>query len=280
MLSTSPRLWIIATPLGNPGDFSPRARSIIEASDLVLAEDTRLAHALFTQCGITPRKLVSFYEHNEDKRLAEALNVLRCGGQVSLVSDAGTPLLADPGFRLVEKCRKECFPVSPVPGPSAPIAALSAAGLPPLPFSFLGFLPRSAGERKKIFAEFLSVPGSLIFFERKDRLMKSLEIALKTLGPRKVAICREMTKKYEEFILGGLEDYKSLAADLLGEITVIIAPPDKVKRIVAKDAEKILRSLLQAGEKPRSAVKKAAAQLDGWTASELYDLTEKIKKHE
>lgn len=277
MLSTSPRLWIIATPLGNPGDLSPRAREIIEAADLVLAEDTRLAQSLFRQCGITRPHVTSFYEHNEEKRLAEVLNVLRSGGQAAIISDAGTPLLADPGFRLVEKCRAENIPVSPVPGPSAPIAALSAAGLAPIPFSFLGFLPRGIGERKKLFKKFSLVPGSLVFFERKDRLCESLQLAYMELGDRRIAICREMTKAHEEFILGELKDFNSLAANLLGEITVILGPPANAIKSTQEEAENILGELLELGEKPKMAIKRAAQSLLGWTGKELYDLARQIK---
>lgn len=280
MLSTSPRLWIIATPLGNPGDLSPRAREIIETANLVLAEDTRMALSLFRQCGISRPGLTSFYEHNEEKRLAEALNVLRSGGQVAIISDAGTPLLADPGFRLVEKCRKENIPVSPVPGPSAPIAALSAAGLPPIPFSFLGFLPRGAGERKKLFKKFAAVPGSLVFFERKDRLGESLELAYMELGDRKLAICREMTKTHEEFILGDLKEFNSLVPNLLGEITVILGPPENAIKSTQEEAENILREILELGEKPKMAIKEAAKHLSGWTGKELYSLARQMKNKE
>ena len=280
MLSTSPRLWIIATPLGNPGDLSPRAREIIETADLVLAEDTRLARALFRQCGISRSNLTSFYEHNEEKRLGEVLNVLRSGGQAAIITDAGTPLLADPGFRLVEKCRAENLPVSPVPGPSAPIAALSAAGLPPIPFSFLGFLPRGAGEIKKLFKKFAPVPGSLVFFERKDRLCESLELAFSELGNRKLAICREMTKIHEEFILGDLKDFTSLCNNLRGEITVILGPADGVIKSTQEEAENILGELVASGEKPKMAIKQAAQRLSGWTGKELYELARRLKNRD
>ncbi|MDE5879381.1 MAG: 16S rRNA (cytidine(1402)-2'-O)-methyltransferase, partial [Desulfovibrio sp.] len=213
MPSTSPRLWIVATPLGNPGDLSPRAREILASADLVLAEDTRRAAELFRRLGLAPRRFVSFYEQNEEERREEALAALRAGAQVALISDAGTPLLADPGYRLVRACRREGLAVSPVPGPSAPVAALSAAGLPPLPFTFLGFLPRDAGPRRALFQAYAKVPGSLVFFERKDRLAQSLALAAAILGPRELAICRELTKTHEEFVLGRLENGAELGQD-------------------------------------------------------------------
>ena len=136
MLSTSPapgHLWIVATPLGNPGDLSPRAREVLAGADLILAEDTRRAGLLCSQCNIPARRFLSFHDHNESERQEEVLRLLRQGQNLALVSDAGTPLLADPGYRLVRACRAEGLPVSPVPGPSAPVTALSAAGIPPLP---------------------------------------------------------------------------------------------------------------------------------------------------
>ena len=269
---TSPRLWVIATPLGNPGDLSPRARRALEGADLVLAEDTRLAARLFRECGIPLRSFTSFFEHNEEKRQEEVLSALRSGGNVALITDAGTPLLSDPGYRLVTACRKENIPVSPIPGPSAPVAALSAAGLPPVPFSFLGFLPRDVSGRKKILEKYAHVPGSLVFFERKDRLEESLGLALEILGPRKFAICREMTKEHEEFIGADLADYKKYCQNLLGEITVVIGPAETESRSALADAKEILQKFLESGRKPREAARRAARELSGWPSKELYSL--------
>lgn len=273
MPSTSPRLWIVATPLGNPGDLSPRAREALETADLVLAEDTRRAAALFRRHGLAPRRFLSFYEQNEEDRREEVLAALRAGARVALISDAGTPLVADPGYRLVRACRREGLTVSPVPGPSAPVAALSAAGLPPLPFTFLGFLPRDAGGRRALFTAYAAVPGSLVFFERKDRLAESLALAAGILGPRELAICRELTKTHEEFRLGRLEKAGELAQDLLGEITVIIGPPEGTPaRAGREEAESCLRTLLASGLKPREAAREAHSRLPGWSAKELYAL--------
>lgn len=173
----------MATPLGNPGDLSPRAREVLAGADLILAEDTRRAGLLCSQCNIPARRFLSFHDHNESERQEEALRLLRQGQNLALVSDAGTPLLADPGYRLVRACRAEGLPVSPVPGPSAPVTALSAAGIPPLPYTFLGFLPRDAAGRRATLSAFARTPGSLIFFERKDRLRESLAQAAELLGP-------------------------------------------------------------------------------------------------
>ena len=148
----SPRLWVVAGTLGNPGDFSPRARQALQGADLILAEDTRRAGLFFQRHEVVPRgSLRSFFEHNEQERIPFVLKVLEQGRDVALISDAGTPLIGDPGYRLVRACREAGFSVSPVPGPCAPVAALCASGLPPSPFTFLGFLPRQAGDKKRLF---------------------------------------------------------------------------------------------------------------------------------
>lgn len=280
MPSTSPRLWIVATPIGNPDDLSPRAIKTLSSVDLALVEDKRRAARLFRECGIPHVRLASFFEHNEDEKLDEVLRSLREGAAIALVSDAGTPLLSDPGYRLVRACRKEGIPVSPLPGPSAPLAALSAAGIPPLPFSFLGFLPRQASGVKEIFTAFANVPGSLVFFERKDRLVSSLEIALPILGDREMAICRELTKIHEEFILGRLENYRELCANLLGEITLVIGPRESESRTPQNRVEAILREEMANGLKNRQAAASARRKCRGWSGGEIYDLLSALKKAE
>lgn len=279
MPSASPTggvLWIVATPLGNPGDFSPRARQTLAEADLVLAEDTRRAGLLCSQCGIPVRRFVSFHDHNEAEKQPEVLRHLEAGGTAALVSDAGTPLVADPGYRLVRACRAAGLRVVPVPGPSAPVTALSAAGLPPLPYTFLGFLPRDAAGRAALFSAFRRTPGSLIFFERKDRLRESLEQAAEILGPRALAICRELTKTHEEFILDRLENAAEAATDLLGEITVIIGPPEESGRSSREEALSVLREELEDGGKPRECARRAATRLEGWSSKELYALAREL----
>ena len=274
----SAKLWIIATPIGNYGDLSPRARAILQEADLILAEDTRRAGLLFSKTGITPGKILSFFEHNESERQAEALAALQEGKNVALITDAGTPLISDPGFRLARECRNRNIDVCPVPGPSAPIAALSAAGLPPVPFSFLGFLPRAASDRKKILAAYSTTPGSIVFFERKSRLAESLGIALEILGPREIAICRELTKTHEEFILGRLENFAQLTDGLLGELTIIIGPPEGQARLPESETRKLLLQALASGLKPKQAVKVVKASAQGWSTADLYDLIQSLRQ--
>ena len=266
------RLWIVATPLGNPGDLSPRAREVLASADLVLAEDTRRTARLLRECGIETRRLLSFHDHNETERQEGVLRLLREGQCVALVSDAGTPLLADPGYRLVRACRKEGLAVSPLPGPSAPVAALSAAGIPPLPHSFLGFLPRDASGRDALFTAFAHVPGALIFFERKDRLKESLAQAARILGPRELAVCRELTKEHEEFIVGRLEESHQLPDELLGEITVVVGPPEHTERTPREAVLKLANAELAQGGKPRQVARRVQDSVRGWSGKEIYAL--------
>ena len=266
------RLWIVATPLGNPGDLSPRAREVLASADLVLAEDTRRTARLLRECGLEVRRLLSFHDHNETERQEGVLRLLREGQNVALVSDAGTPLLADPGYRLVRACRKEGLAVSPLPGPSAPVAALSAAGIPPLPHSFLGFLPRDAAGRDALFSAFAHVPGALIFFERKDRLKESLAQAARILGPRELAVCRELTKEHEEFIVGRLEDSAQLPDELLGEITVVVGPPEHTERTPREEVLKLANAELAQGGKPRQVARRVQDAVRGWSGKEIYAL--------
>lgn len=265
-------LWIVATPLGNSDDISARAKYCLEKSDIIYAEDTRRAANLFRNCGLNPRQTISLFEQNEAERIQEILKALLAGKDVALISDAGTPLLADPGYRLVKTCRQSNIPVSPVPGPFAPAAALSAAGLPPLPFTFLGFLPRGKKHRSDLFLAYASAPGSLVFFERKDRLCESLEIAHQALGSRELAICREMTKIHEEFIIDKLENFHNLCSGLLGELTVIIGPPEVRPRTPKADVLLKAKQAKADGLKPRAIVGMLKESCSGWTTRELYDL--------
>ena len=270
------RLWVVATPLGNAEDLSPRARRILGEVDCILAEDTRRAKQLCALCGIKPPLILSFFEHNEEEREGEVLGRLRAGQSLALISDAGTPLLADPGYRLVRACRKEGLIVSPIPGPSAPICALSSAGLPPIPYTFLGFLPREAAAQTKLFQTFAVVPGSLVFFERSDRLKASLERAYAVLGARELTICRELTKLHEEFMLLDLEAYAQLPS-FLGELTIILGPGEAKSKTPQAEVKAKLALALERGGKLRSVLKEVQFDVEGWSSKELYALALQLK---
>lgn len=266
-------LWVVATPLGNVGDLSPRAREILMDADVVLAEDTRRAGLLFKRLGLERHgRLMSFFEHNEDKRLPKVLGFLEEGLTVALISDAGTPLLSDPGFTLVRSCREQGIKVSPVPGPSAPVVALSASGLPPLPYTFLGFPPRRKSQTEKLFAAHRDTGATLVFFERKSRLKGTLTIARDILGEREFCVARELTKEYEEFLRGSLGDLDSMDLDLRGELTVIIGPAGEQGDTDEASLARIIEEENEVGGKPKEIARRVAQRAVGWTAKEVYAL--------
>jgi 16S rRNA (cytidine1402-2'-O)-methyltransferase len=266
-------LWIVATPLGNPGDLSPRARDTLEAVDGILVEDTRRAGLLFSRCGLrVSAPLTSFHEHNEEVRLPKVLEDLKAGHSLALISDAGTPLLSDPGYRLVRACRLAGIKVSPVPGPSAPVAALCASGLPPLPFIFLGFLPRKQSERAALFRLYSNLPATLIFFERKDRLADTLAVAAAELGTREACIARELTKTYEEFIPFILSEATDLPEEFPGEITVLIGPPVQGIRDLEKTVLECIDEEKAMGGKAKDVSRRVKQRVRGWSGKEIYQL--------
>lgn len=265
-------LWVVATPLGNLGDFSPRARETLERADIILAEDTRRAGLLLQLAGIGSRRLISLHEHNETERIAGAVEFLSQGLQVAVISDAGTPLIADPGYRLVAVCREKGIPVVPVPGPCAPITALMASGIPPYPFLFLGFLPRKSGEIKALFAQFASLPTTLVFFERKNRALPSLALAFEIFGEREFCLARELTKKHEQFINGWLGQPPVMEEELLGEVTCVIGPPKAQNRMTPENVQALLESLRSMDLRPKELARRVHERAPGWTVKQIYEL--------
>lgn len=198
-------LWIVATPIGNLGDISARAREILGGADLIAAEDTRVTRRLLSALGISGR-LVSLHEHNERGVAASLVDKLLAGGDIALVSDAGTPLISDPGFRLVRAAREKGVTVSPVPGACAAIAALSVSGLPTDRFWFEGFLPPRAGARQKRLEALAAISATLVFYEASRRLPDTLKDLAGVLGAdRPAVLAREMTKQHETIFDGTLE---------------------------------------------------------------------------
>ena len=196
-------LYVVATPIGNLGDLSTRAIETLEEVDVIACEDTRRTGRLLAGLGLK-KKLLSLHEHNEAARLEPLLAKLRSGAQVALVSDAGTPLVSDPGYRLVRAAVSHQLRVRVVPGPSAALTALVGSGLPPHPFTFLGFAPPKPGKRRSFFERFADLDHTLVFFESPHRLIASLRDALEVMGDRPAAISRELTKLHEEILRGGL----------------------------------------------------------------------------
>lgn len=269
----SPILWVVATPIGNLGDLSQRAAEVLSSVDVLLAEDTRKTGRLLDMCGISRPRLLSLFEHNERARIKQVLGLLEQGLQIALVSSAGTPLISDPGYLLVRSCRQAGFQVSPVPGPSAPVAALMASGFPPYPFAFLGFLPRKSGEKRRLFAPYVQVPVTLVFFERASRLENTLGDVQSVLGPREVCIARELTKQFEQFLFLTPGSQSQELPELPGEVTVLIAPGKNEQGTTdTLDVIRIMRSAAERETGARSVVEHTLAQVSGWGKKALYEL--------
>jgi 16S rRNA (cytidine1402-2'-O)-methyltransferase len=218
-------LYVVATPLGNLGDLSPRAADLLRRVPVVAAEDTRRTRGLLSHLGASPTVL-SFHAHSGERRLDTVLEILRDGRDVALVSDAGTPGVSDPGADLVAAARDAGIPVIPIPGPSAVATALSAAGLPADRYLFLGFVPRKGGERTRLLTRAAGEEWSVVLFEAPNRLGALLQDLARLAGPeRRAAVARELTKVHEEFrsgTLAELADYYS-EQEPRGEITVVVA---------------------------------------------------------
>ena len=220
-------LTLAATPLGNPGDASPRLKAAIESAEVIAAEDSRRFHRLASDLGVTfTAKIISFFDGNETARTQEVLALLQAGKRVLVVSDAGMPTISDPGFRLTRDAIALNIPIVVIPGPSAPTMALALSGLATDRFTFEGFLSRSAGARQSHLESLRFEERTMIFFEAPHRITECLNDALEIFGSdRSAAICREMTKTYEETVRGTLAELLtwSTSKEILGEITMVIA---------------------------------------------------------
>ncbi|MCX7383733.1 MAG: 16S rRNA (cytidine(1402)-2'-O)-methyltransferase [Alphaproteobacteria bacterium] len=221
---------LIPTPIGNLGDMTLRAIDALKAADTILCEDTRTSARLLSHFGVTGRTM-ALHEHNEDGRIAQVLAMLREGKRVALISDAGTPLVSDPGYRLVRAAIAEGLPVGGLPGANAALLALTLSGLPPHPFLFLGFPPPKGAARRAGFAslraaEVAGLSATLIWYEAPHRLVETLEDLAAVLGPRAAAVGRELTKRFEEIRRGTLPDLAAgfIARPPRGEITIVVAP--------------------------------------------------------
>ncbi|OOC03725.1 16S rRNA (cytidine(1402)-2'-O)-methyltransferase [Amycolatopsis azurea] len=269
---TEGRLVLAATPLGDVRDASPRLSEALATADVIAAEDTRRLRSLTAALDVSPvGRVVSFYEDVETARLPKLLESLRSGETVVLVTDAGMPSVSDPGFRLVAACVEAEVPVTCLPGPSAVTTALALSGLPCDRFCFEGFAPRKPGERAKWLGSLKDEPRTAVFFESPHRLASTLADAAEVLGAdRRAAVCRELTKTYEEVKRGNLPDLAAWAAEgVKGEITVVLAgaPPRSVS---VADLVSEVSSRVEAGERLKSAAAEVA-EAAGVSKKELYD---------
>jgi len=256
-------LLVAATPIGNADDASPRLRDALATADVIAAEDTRRLRRLLTTLGIAASgRIVSHYDQNEQARLGPLLDELRAGHTVLVVTDAGTPLVSDPGYRLVAAAAEEGLPVHPLPGPSAVTAALAVSGLPADRWCFEGFLPRKAGERRRLLAELASERRTLVFFEAPHRLAATVTDLADAMGAdRRAAVCRELTKTYEEVRRDTLAGLAQWAADgVRGEITLVVSgAPEVVESVDDATLAAEVAAYVAAGHTRRDAVDRVAA---------------------
>jgi 16S rRNA (cytidine1402-2'-O)-methyltransferase len=264
-------LYLIATPIGNLEDITYRAVRLLGEADLIACEDTRQTRKLLDHYGIH-KPTISYHEHNEQERAPELAARMLAGETVALVSDAGMPLVSDPGYRLVRAAIDNGIPVQPVPGPTAGLAALAASGLPTHAFYFGGFLPAKPGQRVKALEAVAAESATLVFYEAPHRLIETLEAVESVLGPRPIVVARELTKLHEEFLRGTAAEIRAqlTARDAIkGEITLLIGKAD----MPAPDdtpVEEAVETLERAGIARMDAIKQVARRR-GLSKREIYD---------
>lgn len=276
MDNLSPGLYIVATPIGNLGDLSPRAADVLARADVVAAEDTRVTATLLRHIGVK-RPMQPYHDHNADRVRPDLLARLATES-VALVSDAGTPLISDPGFKLVRDARAAGHAVTTIPGPCAAVAALTLAGLPTDRFLFAGFLPAKAGARATEIAELAGLRATLVFYESGPRLAACLLALAEGLGDRDAAVAREISKKFEETVTGTLRALAARYADAppKGEIVVVVAPPGAPAPATGEDADAALAEALE--RLPASKAAGEVAKRLGLDRRELYARALELKE--
>ena len=266
-------LYLVATPIGNLGDMSERAVETLRSVDIIACEDTRHSGKLMRHFGIETR-LISYHDHNEAERAAELAEMLESGSSVAVISDAGTPAISDPSYRIVQSAHRIGARVVPIPGPAAFVNAVISSGLPTDSIFFGGFLPSRSGERRRRLEETAEIPATLVFYESPHRLLKSLADCLDVLGDREAAIARELTKLHEEIVPGTIsfliERYSS--ANIKGEIVLVIDRKRAPSRDAGSATLKERVSMLEAEGLDRKASLKRAAKEFGLSRSEAYRL--------
>ena len=261
------KLVLAGVPLGNPGDASARLISAIKSASIIAAEDSRRFQRLCQDLNVaTEAKVLSFFEGNEDERTEQLLRELQNGAEVLVVTDAGMPTVSDPGFKLVRAAVEEKIEIEVLPGPSAVTTALALSGLPTDRFCFEGFVPRTQGAREKFFENLKFEVRSIVFFEAPHRLLETLESAIAILGnDRKAALCREMTKTYEETVRGSLSDIQDWAnsKEILGEITIVLDGASEGAKEVSQQAIiEAVRKLEEVGMERKEAIAAVSKELD------------------
>lgn len=271
-------LVLAATPIGNPLDASVRLVRALGEADLIAAEDTRRLRRLTRELEVEPTgRVISYHEHNEDERTPWLLDALREGQRVLLVTDAGMPVVSDPGYRAVRAAAEAGLPVQVIPGPSAVLTALAVSGLAPDRFSFEGFVPRGPGQRENLFAQLADARRTLVFFESPRRTSSALAAMRDGFGPeRRAVLARELTKTHEEVLRGTLAELAAHTAEheVLGEVAIVVAGADTVEADPEDLVAEVLRRT-EAGERMKDAAKAVARGASGVGARELYDGAQK-----
>ncbi len=265
-------LYLVATPIGNASDITLRALNVLRGAAVIACEDTRTTAKLLAIHAITT-PLTAYHDHNARSAGPALIERVRRGDAVALVSDAGTPLVSDPGYRLVRACIDDGLDVVPIPGPSSVLAALSVSGLPSDRFLFAGFAPPRQAARTRIFAGLAGIEASLVIMESPRRLADALADMVEAFGPREAAVCRELTKLFEETRRGplpSLAEFYRETGPPKGEVTVVIAPPAKKAAMSDGELDACLDAALDGGESIRSAVARVAAQ-SGRSRWDVYD---------
>ena len=273
-------MYIVATPIGNLFDISERAKQTLDSVDLVACEDTRHTSKLLQHLGLK-KKLISLHEHHEIDRIAQVASMLTEGQSIALVSDAGTPLISDPGYPLVQALRQQGFQITPIPGTSAIITALSAAGLPTNRFTFEGFLPHKTGAKKEKLEELVQEPRTMVFYEAKHRILSTLEVMAEVFGEeRQACVARELTKTFETFYSGNLtnilEQLQASSDHQKGEFVVMLAGNPEPMKANAMHTDKLLRLLAE--ELPPKKAAAIASAVTGENKKELYTQVLSYKK--
>jgi 16S rRNA (cytidine1402-2'-O)-methyltransferase len=274
---TAGALFVVSLPIGNDGDIGRRAIEVLERVDLVLAEDTRRLRALAQRVGFRAARTTGYHDHNETDRAEAMLERLRHGGRLALVSDAGTPLCSDPGYVVVSRAVAEGIPVSPVPGPSAVLAAITGSGLPVERFVFGGFLPRRSSQRQQIVRTLTALGSAVVFYEAGPRVAQTLADIATVCPDWRVCFAREITKTFEDFRYGNASvvAQQLQREKILGECTIVVAPPvdaDPTSAVTSPDAviDDLLRSLLSSGVPP-STLAQALRVVPGIGRNQAYD---------
>lgn len=270
-------LYIVATPIGNLEDITLRALRILSEVDCIACEDTRTTAKLLAHYQVQ-KKLISYHEHNEDRRTQELLALLREGKSIALVTDAGTPTISDPGYRLVHEASLQGIVVVPIPGASALVAALSVSGLPTRRFAFLGFPERSEKGKKELFESLRLYPETLVFYESPKRVLSTLRAMLAVLGDRRAALCRELTKMHEETIRGRLSELISQIEyrdEVKGEVTIVVEGYIKEKRSSQDNLCEMLSALMEQGKTLKDAVSEVTSKT-GVSRRDIYKLALRI----